>query len=127
MAQHAPLLALVIDGRPDVPMPDGYEGIVGRDPAAALVIDDPQVGWRHAELVAVKDCVWIRDLSETHSLRWNGEPVDGWAALLPGDVVQFGAVRATVRALPYPDQAMVVALFVFAMGLAVLLLGSAIS
>lgn len=125
MDQHAPLLALVVDDR-QIAVPDGYEGIIGRDPAAGLVLDDARISWRHAELVAVKDCLWIRDLSPSHSLRWNGEPVDGWASLLPGDVVHFGPVRASVRVVPVHGEAVVVALFVFVIGLAFLLLGSAI-
>ena len=129
---HAPLLALVVDDQDEVAIPAGFEGFVGRDPAAGLVIGDPRVSWRHAELVAVKDCLWIRDLTLAGGLRWNGEPVEGWASLLPGDVVHFGAVRASVRIVPEnrvaerPDQGVVLALFVFAVGLAFLLLGSVI-
>jgi predicted component of type VI protein secretion system len=129
LPRPAPLLAVAVGDQEAIAVPDGFQGIVGRDPAAGLVIDDPRIDGRHAELVAVKDCLWLRALPSS-DVRWNGEPADGWVSLLAGDVVDLGPVRLTVRIVPDaaagPDQATVVALFVFVIGLAVLLLGSAV-
>jgi hypothetical protein len=128
LPRPAPLLALAVGDRV-IAVPDGFQGVIGRDRAADLVVDDPRIGGRHAELVAVKDCLWLRGIASS-AVRWNGEPADGWVSLLAGDVVDLGPVRLTVRLAPNapggPDQAAVVALFVFVIGLAVLLLGSAI-
>jgi hypothetical protein len=66
--------------------------VVGRDPAANLVLGDPSISRRHVELRRERDGWSIADLGST-----NGTYVNGWrvdrARLAPGDVLALGDVR----------------------------------
>ena len=65
---------------------DGDRVLVGRHPRCTIVVDDPNVSRRHAELI-LRDGVWvIRDLGSTNGTTVNGEPV-GRSQLRPGDLV----------------------------------------
>ena len=71
---------------------DGRPLLIGRSPRCDLVLDDPTVSRRHAELVP-SDGGWIvSDLSST-----NGTRVNGWrirrAAVALDDELMLGAQR----------------------------------
>jgi hypothetical protein len=60
--------------------------LIGRHPKCDIVVDEPNVSRRHAELMC-RDGVWvIRDLGSTNGTTLNGSPV-GRSELRPGDVV----------------------------------------
>jgi hypothetical protein len=60
--------------------------LVGRHPRCDIVLDDPDVSRRHAELM-FRDGVWvIRDLGSTNGTTVNGAPV-GRSEVRPGDIV----------------------------------------
>jgi hypothetical protein len=76
-------LLLVLDG-------SGSDRLlVGRHPACDVVVADPSVSRRHAQL-AFRDGAWVlQDLASTNGTTVNGERV-GRTALHPGDVVELG-------------------------------------
>jgi len=63
--------------------------LVGRGQSALVVIDDPTVSRRHAELVITAQGGTVRDLGSTNGTFVNGEPVL-YASLQPGDRVGLG-------------------------------------
>jgi pSer/pThr/pTyr-binding forkhead associated (FHA) protein len=71
---------------------DGVESdrlLVGRHPACDVVVADPSVSRRHAQLT-FRDGVWIlQDLGSTNGTTVNGERV-GRTTLQSGDVVELG-------------------------------------
>lgn len=69
--------------------------LVGRSPGCDLLLEDPTVSRRHAQLF-FREGRWILiDLESTNGSYLNGEPVHR-AELLPGDVVALGAERLRV-------------------------------
>ncbi|MGH2560982.1 MAG: FHA domain-containing protein [Thermomicrobiales bacterium] len=67
--------------------------IVGRHVTCDVIIEEPYVSGEHAELSAVSGQWFLRDLSSTNGTFLNGERLDGYADIHPGDVVQFGRVK----------------------------------
>lgn len=65
---------------------------VGRKPENDLVIADPSVSGRHAELVVDEGGVLLRDLGSTNGTRVGGEKTDQ-TRLAHGDRVRFGQVE----------------------------------
>jgi hypothetical protein len=66
--------------------------IVGRHANCDLVVDEPYISGEHAELTAVSSRWFLRDLGSTNGTFLNGQRLDGYADIHPGDVVQFGRV-----------------------------------
>jgi hypothetical protein len=70
---------------------DGESLLVGRHPSCDVVLDEPSVSRRHAQLTR-RDGAWmIRDLASTNGTLLNGNLV-GRATLRAGDVVTLGNV-----------------------------------
>lgn len=69
--------------------------IVGRAPAADLVLDDPSVSRYHARVEVQGRRVDIRDLDSTNGTRVNGREISA-APLEAGDTVAFGSVEARI-------------------------------
>ena len=65
--------------------------VIGRAPSSDVVIADPSVSRRHAELSAEGDRVSLRDLDSANGTLVNGARGASFA-VVPGDVVTFGAV-----------------------------------
>ena len=63
--------------------------VIGRDLGADLVLDDPNVSRRHAELVPVEDGVEIIDLDSTNGVMINNAEVDR-RVLSSGDTIGIG-------------------------------------
>jgi pSer/pThr/pTyr-binding forkhead associated (FHA) protein len=74
------------------PDPDGRPLLIGRSPRCDLVLGDPSVSRKHAELVREDDRWLVRDLSST-----NGTRVNGWrihrAVVARGDELTLGGQR----------------------------------
>jgi len=63
--------------------------LVGRHPACDVVVADPSVSRRHAQLT-FRDGVWmLQDLASTNGTTVNGKPV-GRITLQTGDVILLG-------------------------------------
>ena len=63
--------------------------LVGRDPGCGIVVADPTVSRRHAELRVDRDVCRIRDLGSTNGTYANGRAVTT-VRLRSGDAVTFG-------------------------------------
>ena len=70
----------------------GERLVLGRSREADLVIDDPNVSRRHAELRRADGGWAIADLDSTNGIKVNGRKV-GRARLEPGDEVELGTSR----------------------------------
>jgi hypothetical protein len=75
---------------------DGRLVVVGRDPAAEIVLPLPQISSVHARLERRRDGLWVRDLGSVNGTFVNGEAIRE-RRLRPGDAVSFADVEFTVR------------------------------
>lgn len=66
---------------------------IGREAGSSVVLDDPRVSARHAELSYRHDQWWLRDLGSSNGTSLNGQPVHSVVAVRSGDVLQCAAVR----------------------------------
>jgi pSer/pThr/pTyr-binding forkhead associated (FHA) protein len=65
--------------------------VVGRQPGrGGLVIAEPSVSRRHAEIRGAGREWHVLDLQSSNGTRRNGAPIAGRTALMPGDVIAFG-------------------------------------
>jgi DNA-binding NtrC family response regulator len=71
--------------------------VIGAHAACDLVLADPQVSRRHAELSVVPDGIRIKDLGSTNGTWWQGTKV-GEAVVPAGATVQFGATPVRISA-----------------------------
>jgi len=73
----------------------GYPAGVGRRPDNAIVINDPYISGRHAELVETDSGIAVRDLGSTNGTIVESEPLapNAMASIAAGAVVQFGKAR----------------------------------
>jgi predicted component of type VI protein secretion system len=67
--------------------------VIGRDPACDISHDHSLLSRRHAEFITVGDEVTVRDLGSRNGVFVNGARA-AECALMPGDVVQIGPLRA---------------------------------
>lgn len=70
--------------------------VVGRDPRAHIVIDDPSVSRTHARLDVDGDGVWVEDLGSVNGTVVNGQRVTR-CHLGPGDVLELGDQRLVLH------------------------------
>ncbi len=74
------------------------ENIVGRDPAADVLISDGTVSRRHACIAIEENHAYLQDLGSTNGTRLNGEPVGAERVPLPPNAeLQFGSVVMTLE------------------------------
>ncbi len=81
---------------------------VGAHGACDLVLEDPQVSRRHAEISIVPEGIKVKDLGSTNGTWWQGSRI-GEAVVPTGATVQFGATPVRIAAgdtpsLPPSDQ-----------------------
>ncbi|HEX3824307.1 MAG TPA: FHA domain-containing protein [Mycobacteriales bacterium] len=69
---------------------------IGRGPDCDLIVSDPTVSRRHAQLRPLPHGWELADLGSTNGTRLNGWRVGVAQALHPGDVVTFGAISFAV-------------------------------
>ncbi|HET9689818.1 MAG TPA: DUF3662 and FHA domain-containing protein [Acidimicrobiales bacterium] len=73
--------------------------VLGRLPECDVVLADPNVSRRHAEVAPDGSGGWlVRDLGSTNGTRRNGVPVRTPVALEPGDEIGVGASTVTFEA-----------------------------
>lgn len=65
---------------------------IGRLPSCTLVLDDPHVSSRHAEIQRQDDAWVLRDLDSTNGTRVNGILVEQPVRLRDGDQLEIGAL-----------------------------------
>ncbi len=84
---------LRVDGRTSVL---GSEGaVLGRSREADVVVDDPNVSRRHAEVRPSGGSWIVRDLGSTNGVKVNGRRIQGAQSLKPGDTIELGTARVT--------------------------------
>jgi DNA-binding NtrC family response regulator len=71
--------------------------VVGAHASCDLVLVDPQVSRRHAELAVVPEGIRIKDLGSTNGTWWQGTKV-GEVVVPSGATVQFGATPVRISA-----------------------------
>lgn len=79
---------LVVDGKRMVVSDHG--ATVGRSRQCEIVVEDPNVSRRHAELRPRGGSWVLTDLGSTNGSRVNGRPVEGPTVVKPGDEIELG-------------------------------------
>ena len=74
--------------------------VVGRGRHSDLVIDDPSVSRRHAQLADEGHQFHLSDLGSANGTLLNGRPVSTTLRLTPGDRLTFGRVEAVYQDSP---------------------------
>jgi hypothetical protein len=72
----------------------GYPFVIGRSRECDLVLDDPNVSRRHAEVRREEDGWSVHDLGSTNGIKLNGHRSRG-GRLSPGDEITLGLSRLT--------------------------------
>ncbi len=80
---------LVLPGGGRVPI-HNEPVMIGRMPECTVVLSDPNVSRRHAEVYRLDDAVVIRDLGSTNGTRVNGAPITE-SYLRSGDTITVGS------------------------------------
>jgi len=88
-------VTLVRDGRPLSLAPG--ENVLGRDPEAAVFVDDSTVSRRHARITVRGREAVLEDLGSKNGTTVNGQPPAGPVALRHGDALLLGGILFTVR------------------------------
>ena len=90
-------LAIVEGGEAGREFPLTGTVLIGRDPAADVVVADSEASGRHASFVLVDGGVVVEDLGSTNGTFVNGRLVSGSQRLAAGDRVQLGNTVLEVR------------------------------
>ena len=92
-----PIFQIVIERYPLL----GAHTVVGRDPAADVILDDPGISRRHTEIRVTHDgphlVSSVRDLASTNGTFVNGERITS-TRLQDGDSITIGRTSMTFRA-----------------------------
>jgi Protein of unknown function (DUF3662)/FHA domain len=73
----------------------GRGAVMGRSRDCDVVLDDPNVSRRHAEVRPSGGGWIVNDLGSTNGIKVNGRRVQGPQSLRPGDVIELGTSRVT--------------------------------
>jgi len=84
---------LKLEGRTELLGSGG--AVLGRSREADVVVDDPNVSRRHAEVRPSGGSWIVRDLGSTNGVKVNGRRIQGAQSLKPGDEIQLGTSRVT--------------------------------
>jgi predicted component of type VI protein secretion system len=69
--------------------------VIGRSRDCDVVVEDPNVSRRHAEVRPSGGSWTVRDLGSTNGIKVNGRRVDGPQSLRAGDSIELGTSRLT--------------------------------
>ena len=69
--------------------------VLGRSREADVVVDDPNVSRKHAEVRPSGGSWIVRDLGSTNGVKVNGRRIQGPQSLKAGDEIQLGTSRVT--------------------------------
>ncbi len=76
--------------------------VVGAHASCDLVLSDPQVSRRHAELSIATEGIRIKDLGSTNGTWWQGSKI-GEVVVSPGSTVKFGETPVKISANDAPS------------------------
>jgi hypothetical protein len=82
-----------VDGRTELVAAGG--AVLGRSRDADIVVDDPNVSRKHAEVRPSGGSWIVRDLGSTNGVKVNGRRIQGPQSLRQGDVIELGTARVT--------------------------------
>ena len=91
---EAYLIVIADDSGRQVHRVDRMPAVIGRAPDSDVLITDPRVSRRHAQLSWCDGAFAVEDLGSTNGTWLNGAPVSGAAQLADGDSLSFAGVRA---------------------------------
>jgi len=89
--RQPPRALLAVGGRRLLVPPGG--GTIGRSRDCDIVLEDPGISRRHAELRPAGDGFAIQDLGSTNGVLVNGEALQGARPLRGGDVIELGSTE----------------------------------
>jgi DNA-binding winged helix-turn-helix (wHTH) protein len=92
----------IVWGRQCIPIDPG-ETIIGRDPGAAVFIDDKSVSRRHARIAVTTSGATLEDLDSKNGTFLAGTRVSAPVPLADGDSLRIGSVALTIRIFPTPE------------------------
>jgi DNA-binding winged helix-turn-helix (wHTH) protein len=92
----SPLACSLMWHRREIPLQAG-ENLLGRDPLARVVVDDPGVSRRHGRVLVDGDSATLEDLGSKNGTRRNGERLQEPAALADGDEIGIGPATLVFR------------------------------
>ncbi len=92
----------IVWGRQCIPIDPG-ETIIGRDPGAAVFIDDKSVSRRHARIAVSASGATVEDLDSKNGTFLAESKVKSPVPLADGDSLRVGSVPLTVRIFPTPE------------------------
>ncbi len=72
--------------------------VIGRSRGCDIVVEDPGVSRRHAEIRPAEDGWMIRDLGSTNGIYLNRSPIDGPTELRSGDHIELGETEIVFEA-----------------------------
>lgn len=82
---------------------DGTPLVIGRSAEAGLTLGDPEASRRHARVELVRGVVYLADLGSSNGTFLNGKALgDESIELRPGDDIDVGNTRITIRAMEAP-------------------------
>jgi DNA-binding winged helix-turn-helix (wHTH) protein len=76
----------------------GGDNMIGRDPAAVVLLDLAGVSRRHARIVIEEEHATLEDLGSKNGTRVRGTPITSRVALCNGDEIQVGPVLVIYHA-----------------------------
>lgn len=89
----------LILGTREVALSEG-ENLLGRDPAAAVLLDHASVSRRHARIQVEGTAATLEDLGSKNGTSINGKSLRGGAPLSDRDELRLGSIKLTYRVLP---------------------------
>jgi DNA-binding winged helix-turn-helix (wHTH) protein len=92
----------LVRGRRRIPLEAG-ESIIGRDPGAAVFLDDRSVSRRHARIVISEEGATLEDLGSKNGTYLQGAKVESRLPLSDGDKIRAGSVALTMRIFSVPE------------------------
>ena len=69
--------------------------MLGRSRDADVVLEDPNVSRRHAEVRPSGGSWIVRDLGSTNGVKVNGRRIKARSRCAPGDTIELGTARVT--------------------------------
>lgn len=78
------------DAGHSVPVAEGAPVLIGRDPSSGLVLADPRVSSRHAEVRRTAEGIEVTDLGSANGTLVNGQRIDAPALAAEGAEIQAG-------------------------------------
>jgi hypothetical protein len=97
-----PAACWLLRGRRRIPLEAG-ETIIGRDPGAAVFLDDKSVSRRHARIVISDEGATLEDLGSKNGTYLQDSRVESRLPLSDGDKIRVGSVPLTMRIFPVPE------------------------